>query len=416
MCIKAYEKDGKQFFLVSYSKRSEKNPRIRVQRKYESIESREEAEKIYFKTVKDVHYLLAQKEAQGESWEGMIYLWNRFHEMYPSGKYAESTRRDYTAKLKKWTEPWLKTPAREITAGDALQIFQQAFDKGASHQLRKEIKIAINVVYKWAIDQRYIFGREVSPVYGIEVPTYSGEERGEKIPLIKTRDEIARALEEARSQSNIWYPIWFAAVHTGMRAGELNGLRREKIDLIPKEKALEFDRSLDKGLIKPRDADYGRIYVHKAWNKRAGKNLNTKSQYWRVVPVNRALYWFLVEYLPTVNWGVDEDGHRVFERLPELDRGNQAVVIGAFFEQLQLGKMTFHTLRAVWATQMLRSGVDTATVMKVGGWKDIETMMIYVRLAGIDVAGATGGLDFEQPVIVPYKEVSNGNVVQLFKK
>jgi len=33
--------------------------------------------------------------------------------------------------------------------------------------------------------------------------------------------------------------------------------------------------------------------------------------------------------------------------------------------------------------------------MKIGGWKDYKTMMIYVRLAGIEEAGATQGLKFE---------------------
>lgn len=413
MCIKRYTKDQKEYFKVLYSKRSKTNSKVRVQRRYQGIESFEEAQKIKLKAIQEVHYLLAQREAQGETWEGVINRWNEFHEKYHSQEYSESTRRDYISKLKHWTNSWLKKPASEITTGDALMVFKQAYEEGASYQLRKNLKSVINVVFKWAIGQRLIQGMEVSPVFGLQVPTYTGEERGEKIPLIKTRDEMAKALEIAKQENHPWFPIWFMACHTGMRAGELNALRQEKIDLIPYNKALELNRDLDKGLIKARDADYGRIYVHRAWNKRAGKNLHTKGQYWRVIPINRSLYWYLVDYLPSTNWGSDEDGTRVFERFSELDRGSQASIIKAFFEQYNLGKMTFHTMRAVWATQMLRSGVDAATVMKIGGWKDMETMMIYVRLAGIDVAGATGGLDFEVPVC---EEKNDGKVVQLFAK
>lgn len=416
MGIKSYELNGRQYYRVIYSRRSEKNPRVRVQRKYEGIESKEEAEAILQACSREVAYLLAQKESQGDTWSGLIQSWNHFHEKYPTGQYSESTRRDYVAKLKKWTEPWLNRLAVEITTGDALNVFLWAYERGASYKLRSDVKSAINVVFKWAIDQRMLLGKQVSPVYGLQVPRYTGEEKGEKIPLIKTRDEMVGALESAKEQGNPWYPIWFTAVNTGLRAGELNALRKDKIDLIPREQALEFDRKLDKGLIKARDADYGRIYVHKAWNKHAKKNLQTKGQYWRVVPINRSLYWFLVEYMPTTNWGRDEDGERLFERIVEWDRGEQAAPIAVFFEQLGLGKMTFHTMRAVWATQMLRSGVDSATVMKVGGWKDMETMMIYVRLAGIDVAGATGGLDFKAPSAVRIKEAMGDNVVQLFGK
>lgn len=414
MAIKTYTEDGKELFEVTYSLRSKKNPRIRVQRRYIGIESEVEAQLAFQKAQREVPYLLAQKEARGDNWAGLIDCWNNFHEKYPTGQYSESTRRDYVAKLNKWTEPWLNRPAVEITTGDVLHALLWMHERGASYKLRCDVKSVIHIVFKWAIEQRML-EKQASPVYGLKVPKYSGEEQGEKMPLIKTREEMAIALEIARQEENPWYPIWFVATHTGMRAGELNALRKEKIDLVSREKALEFDRQLDSNKIKPKDANYGQIFVHKAWNKHASKNLQTKGQYWRVVPVNRALYWFLAENMAVTSWGKDEDGERVFERMTELDRGNQASVIKAFFEAHQLGEMTFHTMRAVWATQMLRSGVDPARVMKIGGWKDLETMMIYVRLAGIDVAGATGGLDFEAPRIAK-KEASNGNVVQLFNK
>lgn len=415
MPINKYTKNGKEYFEVRYSQRSKKNPRVRVHKRYVGIETQVEAELLLQRAMREVPYALAQRESQGDTWRGLIESWNRFHETYPTGQYSESTRRDYIAKLLNWTEPLLNRPAVEITPGDCLQVFLWAHEQGASYKLRCDVKSAMNIVFKWAIDQRMI-GKQVSPVYGLKVPKYSGEERGERMPLIKTREEMAFALEKARTENNPWYPLWFVGVHTGMRAGELNALRKEKIDLISREKAQEFDRGLDTGKIKPRDANYGHIFVHKAWNKHAGKNLQTKGQYWRVIPINRDLYWFLAEYLPKTNWGVDEEGERVFERMVELDRGNQAKVIKAFFKQHNLGEMTFHTMRAVWATQMLRSGVDSITVMKIGGWKDMDTMMIYVRLAGIDVAGATSGLDFKPAREEERKEVGNGNVVQLFKR
>lgn len=54
-----------------------------------------------------------------------------------------------------------------------------------------------------------------------------------------------------------------------------------------------------------------------------------------------------------------------------------------------LPSIKFHTLRACFATQMLRLGVEPAKVMKICGWKELKTMQHYVRLAGIDVQGAT---------------------------
>ena len=53
--------------------------------------------------------------------------------------------------------------------------------------------------------------------------------------------------------------------------------------------------------------------------------------------------------------------------------------------------MVFHTLRACFATHLLASGAEPAKVMKIGGWKDLKTFEIYIRLAGVDISGVTEG-------------------------
>jgi hypothetical protein len=35
--------------------------------------------------------------------------------------------------------------------------------------------------------------------------------------------------------------------------------------------------------------------------------------------------------------------------------------------------------------------------MKMGGWKDMKTMMFYVRKAGVDIKGASDVLDLHDP-------------------
>ena len=47
---------------------------------------------------------------------------------------------------------------------------------------------------------------------------------------------------------------------------------------------------------------------------------------------------------------------------------------------------------------MLSKGIPPAKVMMMGGWKDIKTMMIYMRKAGVDIRGITDGLDLHNPV------------------
>ena len=40
---------------------------------------------------------------------------------------------------------------------------------------------------------------------------------------------------------------------------------------------------------------------------------------------------------------------------------------------------------------MLSNGIPAPVVMKIGGWKKMATMDIYLRLAGVNTKGATKG-------------------------
>ncbi len=79
----------------------------------------------------------------------------------------------------------------------------------------------------------------------------------------------------------------------------------------------------------------------------------------------------------------------------------------SYSAEIALPSVKFHTLRACFATQLLADGVETAKVMKIGGWKDLKTMQIYMRLAGVDAKGATKGLRF-----LPSDEAVMGRVVR----
>ena len=54
-------------------------------------------------------------------------------------------------------------------------------------------------------------------------------------------------------------------------------------------------------------------------------------------------------------------------------------------------------------------GVAPAIVMKIGGWKDLKVMQRYVRMAGVEVNGATENLK-----IMPPRQAM-GRVVELYR-
>lgn len=60
-------------------------------------------------------------------------------------------------------------------------------------------------------------------------------------------------------------------------------------------------------------------------------------------------------------------------------------------------RISFHDLRASWATVLLGKGIEPAVVMKMGGWSDLKTMERYVRLSGIETDGAADDLELHNP-------------------
>ena len=206
--------------------------------------------------------------------------------------------------------------------------------------------------------------------------------RKKKFPEILNLTEIRTFLYEAKARNHEWYPVWATALLTGMRSGELFALEWNDVD---------FENKL--------------VRVKKSFNKRTNEIKSTKAGYWRNVPISNELNNLLVE-LKSLNGSTTW----VLPRLSEWLRGEQAKPLRHFLKEIGLPSVKFHTLRACFATQLLADGVETAKVMKIGGWKDLKTMQIYMRLAGVDEKGATEGLRF-----LPSDEAVMGRIVELFK-
>lgn len=401
--VTSYEIEGQTFWQAYVNIVSRKNRKIREQKRVPGLASEEEAEKVYKREYQHACIRLARRENEGATWGEVVEKWQHYYTIFPSKKLKADTIRDYVARANNWTKSWLNKPASSLGFGDGAEIFQLAKAEGASLNLQYQLKIAIKRIYEWGIEHGHIVGKDKTPVHAVEL-----ERKPEgKLPEILTRDQVVTFLERAEAKDHPWFPVWKVDLYTGMRAGELRGLRLEDIDLVPRETALLLDKSTDP------QKNYGLIRVHRAWSQKTKSFGATKGGYWRTVPVSSELYWFLQNYLSNVNWGKDEHGTLVFEDFKELKRGMQAKVIRAFCESEGLKSIKFHTLRACFATHLIQAGVPATTVMKIGGWKDLETMQIYIRMAGIEEAGATEKLSFKAKAIAVPLELPK-NVVNLF--
>lgn len=92
---------------------------------------------------------------------------------------------------------------------------------------------------------------------------------------------------------------------------------------------------------------------------------------------------------------------------PKETRGRRRVYNDFIILQLKklwldMGNITpvkFHDLRATFITNLLSQGVPLVKVMSIVGHKKLETTDIYLRLAGVDIKGATDALSYSVPTI-----------------
>ncbi|MGK5084361.1 site-specific integrase [Bdellovibrionota bacterium FG-1] len=381
MAISSYDKDGAVFWKVYVDIRSRKDRTLRVQRRVMGIETESAAQNEERKLTRELTERLAELEASGQKWEQVIDAWVRHHELYPTSKYVQTTVIDYVSLLKKWTTPWLERPASEITRKEARELLYAVKAQGKKHSFCKHLKSVINTIFTWGIDEGMIKGIREAPVYGVELE----KEREETTPEILTIEQIRALLRKSREQGHPWYPIWVAAVFTGCRSGELQELKRQDIEIISLEEA---EKQVGVPVYHRR---YGLIRVRRNWNARLKTVGPTKSGYWRTVPISSELHRFLTQERNIESLGPDD---YVLPHFSDWKSGYQAQILRGFCEANGLPSIRFHTLRACFATQLIATGVPATVVMKIAGWKDLKTMQRYVRLAGVDEAGATEGLSF----------------------
>lgn len=389
MAIREYMHEGRTFFEITINVRSREIARIRKQRKLrfdlkgnriENISSaRAEEKRLLRDATTDIHRI----EGKGHLWSEIVDRWEDEKLNPELTNIAPTTATDHAQLMRNWTNDWLRMPACEIGRGEVRHLLKRAADQGKSRKFQKTLKNTINVIYKWAIEERLIREVQVSPTTGILV----GGREEEKLPEILTMDQVRLLLQRAFDQAEAWFTVWTTAFHFGARSGELQGIRREDLSLVSRERALEQDKL-------PADKrNYGNVAIQRSWSARIKGYTPTKGRYWRKVPVSQEMYWFLTDHLLKEDFGKDQYGHYLLPRIKEWSQGQQAAVLRAFSQSIGLPSIKFHTLRACFATHLLALGIPAVKVMKAGGWKDLKTMERYVRLAGIDVAGITEVFD-----------------------
>jgi integrase len=295
--------------------------------------------------------------------EKSIPKWSALVEDYRNALLAQDmtvkTVENYYVCLKAHTfEAWGDRLVDKITTEEIRTLVRERVgDRAASHQ--KNVLKFIRGVFKFALELGLI---NRNPAPDMKFRT------GDKIKRVLTEEQVRTLLERAKEFSWEWYPHVACAIYTGMRNGELYALTWDKVNF--------EDRT---------------ILIDSSWNSKDGFK-STKTGDDRRAEIAPPLLHILRELKLK-----SSDSHFVLPRITSWDKGQQATNLRTFLIGLRLPPVRFHDLRATWATIMLGKGVQPAKVMIMGGWKDLKTMMIYMRKAGIETKGITEVLNLHNP-------------------
>lgn len=203
-----------------------------------------------------------------------------------------------------------------------------------------------------------------------------------KLKTCLTEAQAIRFLEKAREYNHEYYSVWLLALYTGMRSGELYALAWENINFENRQ-----------------------ILVNCSWNSK-DQFKSTKSGDDRLVEIAPNLLTYLKELKLK-----GADSPFLLPRIESWEKGRQAEILRAFLMGIELPQIRFHDLRASWATILLQKGIEPLKVMIMGGWKDLKTMAIYIRKAGVDLKGITDKLNLHDTankngVVLSFTKVS----------
>lgn len=380
MAVMEYQKNGETLYKAYVQMRSKVIKRIRLQKCTYNLKSQAVARREEKRLIKELAEKLAKLEGKGLLWSEVIDRWEDAAYYNQIGRKMNTrTIKDHVNRLKRYSKPWLDKTASDLTKADGRNVLSWVKSKGGSPSLLKHLKNSINTVYEWGLEEGLIQSRyfnSKSPVYGIAI-----EENKNKIQPILTLEEVKALLLQAKIRQHPWYHIWAFAILTGMRSGELQALEWGDID----------ERN-------------GIIRVSKSYSHKVKAVKSPKNGKWRNVDISSQLQGLILELKK-----IRGNEKTVLPVLSGWVEGTAGKILRMFLQSIGIEKhVVFHTLRACFATHLLSTGVEPLKVMRMGGWSDLKTFQIYLRLSGVDVKGVSEALR----VLPEYEDTSN--VVSLF--
>jgi len=277
--------------------------------------------------------LVARKRA-GEAFKREHGLKNRkkdigfcsFSKIYLEG-YIMNSRRNWASdgyRLKKLTEFFKDVELGQITRSMVEKFRDSRRKAGNSESTVNRYLALLKKMFNFAIEEGYL---EQNPMRGIRLHS----ERDTIKDRILTEAEESRLLSESSDRLR---PVVKTALHSGMRLGEILGLRWANVN----------------------------------FSKRKIKVEKTKSRKARFIPVNSTLF----DELTRLEKEAGRDGG-VFPFKSVRTAFENAC------RRAGVKKLTFHDLRRTFGTRLLEKGVDIVTIQKLYGHSSVLVTQRYLH-------------------------------------
>jgi integrase len=275
-------------------------------------------------------------------------------ELSAKRKVKETTLKNYIRAINHRIIPALgKIPLRKLTAAQCQQFINALIDEGLSERYIEYIYTVLYGALQKAIEWDLIL---VNPLIKVDVP------RGRKRKYMTwTREELNRFLSFAKLENIIYYTAFLTAAHTGMRRGELLGLKWQDIDF--EHARIHIQRNL--------------IYDEDGF--RFGDLKTEASQ--RIIAMDDFLLKELKRYkakqaeIKLIVGNQYEDNGLVFARetgKPIFPR-TLTDIFNRVIKAAGVKKIRFHDLRHTHATLLLEAGADLKEVQARLGHASIKT-------------------------------------------
>ena len=162
-----------------------------------------------------------------------------------------STYVSYDGMLRNHLVALMETPIDQIKRADLKELISAKTKEGLAAKTVKNVKAIVSSILSHAFEDELI---QAHPGLRLGKLVKDKDRKADVNPL--TRDEGRDFLEAVANNYPRYYPFFLCALRTGMRLGEIRGLKWEDIDF--REGFIEIKRSYTKGrFTTPKNAESG---------------------------------------------------------------------------------------------------------------------------------------------------------------